>query len=547
MAFLVPAYRKLRRGDRPDVHFLERAFRYRRPARILGLVGLDEILEVLDDVRAQMLDVVAGLLFLGERPLYVLAVLVYVELRNAADLELEKPLHVVVDDVAPQLLPERLEPLDDGAAHALCRLLLFDALVDALLDADALQGPLVENVVELGEAYLEFAPDEEEKPLDVLAENLRNLHELRSAAVEDDRAGGYRLLAVGKRVERRHRLLLARAGLKLELDPDGLARQIVDFPDGDFFLLHGVLYRRRKGVGRFAPGKLRYHEFGLAVRLDLGPHLDAPEAVVVFARVHRAAELEVGEYLEGLLLDYSDFRLEKFDEIVREDRSRKPDRDSVRAEHEKKRYLRGKIHGLHLAAVVVGDEIRRLLVEDLVAGKLRQAALYVPSRGVGHPRVERAVVTLAVDEIPHPLAPELVGENDYRVAYRGVAVRMVLHRMADNVRDLGVAAVVLLPEGVHDAALDGLEAVLDGGDGARADDVGGILPEVEIVKLPHGAGARERRRGRRRRLLAALRGPGVPRREHVEIVEKTRRLRRPAILLCHIETFFRSARSAVRL
>ena len=62
---------------------------------------------------------------------------------------------------------------------------------------------------------------------------------------------------------------------------------------------------------------------------------------------------------------------------------------------------------------------------------------------------------------------------------------MVLHRMTDYVGDLGVASVILLPQRMHDAPLHGLEPVLDGGNRPRADDVGGILPEVVVEKFAH--------------------------------------------------------------
>ena len=97
--------------------------------------------------------------------------------------------------------------------------------------------------------------------------------------------------------------------------------------------------------------------------------------------------------------------------------------------------------------------------------------------------------------------------------------------------DLGVSAVVLLVEGVHDAALDWLEAVLDRRNRARADDVRRILAEVEVVKLLHRPEAGEPRLWPRRsdRLLAfrllslALRRLCRGRCEDVEIVEQARR------------------------
>ena len=143
-------------------------------------------------------------------------------------------------------------------------------------------------------------------------------------------------------------------------------------------------------------------------------------------------------------------------------------------------------------------------------------------------------------------------------------MRMVLHGVADDVGDLGVAAVVLLPERVEDAALHRLEPVLDGGDGARADDVGGVLAEVEVVEVAHRAGAGERQvRGRgsgfvargsrlvvRGLGLAACRGFGLGVRgwlaacrvrgglEQIEVVEQAGRLGRLLwVLLGHLLRF----------
>ena len=148
-----------------------------------------------------------------------------------------------------------------------------------------------------------------------------------------------------------------------------------------------------------------------------------------------------------------------------------------------------------------------------------------------HTGQERAEVSLAVYEISLALAPQLVGEDHDCVADGSVAVRVVLHRLADDVGDLGVSAVVLLVERMHDAALDWLKAVLDRWNRARADDVRRILAEVEVVKLLHWPEAGEPRlwprRSRRLALLLflslALRRLRRSGREDVEVVEQARR------------------------
>jgi hypothetical protein len=63
---------------------------------------------------------------------------------------------------------------------------------------------------------------------------------------------------------------------------------------------------------------------------------------------------------------------------------------------------------------------------------------------------------------------------------------VVFHGVADDVGDLVVAAVLELVHGVEDAALDGLEAVVDVGDGALEDDVGGVVQKPVAVEIVDG-------------------------------------------------------------
>ena len=64
---------------------------------------------------------------------------------------------------------------------------------------------------------------------------------------------------------------------------------------------------------------------------------------------------------------------------------------------------------------------------------------------------------------------------DERFAYGGVAMRVLLHGLADDVGDLVVAAVVHFAHGVQNTALYRLETVFDGRHGALEDDVRGIV------------------------------------------------------------------------
>ena len=445
-----------------------------------------------------MHEVVVHLLLLGEDVLDRLAVLVDVELGDAADRDLEQALHVVKRHVAAQLGAVRLEALDHGLLHALVRLLLLDALVDALLHEDAVEGAGVEEVVQLREADLQLAAREEHEPVHVLLQDLRDRHQLRTPRVQHDRARGDGALAVGERVERGLHLVLRLARRELQLDLDVLGGEVVDLAHLHLLLLDRVLDVVDERVRGLAPRERGDHELVLVAVLDDGAHLHLAEAVLVLAHVHDAAGLEVGVELERLLLDEGDLRLEELDEVVREDRRRKAHGDAVRAHHEEERDLRGQEHGLLLAPVVVRHEVRGLGVEHFVPREVGEAALDVTRGGGGHARVEVAVVSLAVDEVALALAPQLVREHHDRVADRRVAVRVVLHGVADDVRHLRVLPVVLLPERVEDAALDGLEPVLHRGDRARADHVGGVLAEVEVEELPERPVPRQPRRRRHR-------------------------------------------------
>ena len=76
-----------------------------------------------------------------------------------------------------------------------------------------------------------------------------------------------------------------------------------------------------------------------SLTLILRADFDLARAVLVFARVHQAAGLEIGQALERLLLENGDLRLEQLREIVRQNARGHADRDAFGAEHEQQRQL----------------------------------------------------------------------------------------------------------------------------------------------------------------------------------------------------------------
>jgi len=196
-------------------------------------------------------------------------------------------------------------------------------------------------------------------------------------------------------------------------------------------------------------------------------------------------------------------------EIVRQNLGRETNGDALGAVEQHDGELGGQRDGLLVAAVVAELPGGGLRIEGDLAGEIREPGLDVTGRcgAVAGERV--AEVSLRVDQ------HAALAHADERGADGGVAVRMVAHGGADDVGGLVEAAVVHFPKRVKDAALDGLEAIVDVRDGAVEDDVAGVVEEPVAVVLDERSVGRVfqflRRQGRRlcvdhgRRLVIAQR------------------------------------------
>ncbi len=235
-------------------------------------------------------------------------------------------------------------------------------------------------------------------------------------------------------------------------------------------------------LGRRQRGKFRDDQASALGGRDAGADAGRAQAVLHAGGVHEPALREVREHLERLLAQGADLRFEQLREVVWQDARGKAHRDAVRAKHQEQRQFAGQEDRLLVAAVIAGHERGQCLVEDLLARKIGQPALDVTRGGgivAGH---DVAEVALALDQVA------LVDERDEGIADGGIAVGMVLHRVADHVGDLDEAAVILLRERVHDPPLHRLEAVRQVGNGAFADDVGGVLQKVVVHHAPERTG-----------------------------------------------------------
>ncbi len=136
-----------------------------------------------------------------------------------------------------------------------------------------------------------------------------------------------------------------------------------------------------------------------------------------------------------------------------------------------KRELDRQGDGFLVPAVVRGRPLRGLGIEKDFQRKRSEPGLDVPGRGGVVPGKDVPPVPLGVDE--QVFLPDL----HHGVANGGIPVGVVLHGVADDVGHLVVPAVLLLPHGVQDTALDWLEAVLHMRDGTLQDHIGRILQE----------------------------------------------------------------------
>ena len=188
--------------------------------------------------------------------------------------------------------------------------------------------------------------------------------------------------------------------------------------------------------------------------------------------------------MELLAAQIADGGVANLVEVVGQHLRRQTHGDALCALCQQQRKLHGQRDGFLVAAVVGHLPFGGLRVEHHVEGKLRQASLDVSWGGGARSRQDVAPVALRVDE------QFLLAQLHQGVADTGVAVRVELHRVSHDVGHLVVAPVVHTLHRVQDAALHGLEAVLDVRNGAIQYGVGGIVQKpvlVHTAQVVHGS------------------------------------------------------------
>ena len=332
-------------------------------------------------------------------------------------------------------------------------------------------------LLQLLEPDFQLAAQQFPRAVGAAAQNLVHAHEVRLVVHDDARIRRYGDFAVGEGVQRVDRPVRRLVVADVDDDLDLIRSVVVDFLDLDFTLVVGFDDRFLDRLGRRAVGYLGDRERPLVDLVDPRADLDRPAAqsVVVPRHVAQPARREIGIELERLAAQIGDRRVDQLVEIVRQDFRRQSDGDSLDALREQQRKLDRKRHGLLIAAVVGEHPLGGLRIEHDVERELRQPRLDVPRRSGSVARQDVSPVALTVDQ--HILLTEL----HERVADRSVAVRMVLHRRADDICDLVVASVVEFAHRMQDAPLHRLQSVVDVRHGTFQNHIRGIVQKPVLV------------------------------------------------------------------
>ena len=197
------------------------------------------------------------------------------------------------------------------------------------------------------------------------------------------------------------------------------------------------------------------------------------------------AEFEVGARLVLGFIDEGDAGVDDFGEVVRRDVGGHADGDARAAIDQQVGDPGGQDGGFERGLVVVGRHVDGVGVDvgEHLAGDASEAALGV-THGGRRVAIDGAEVALAID---HGIAEgEILRKADHGVVDSGIAVGMVVaHDVADDLGGLGEFLVELqahLLHAIEDAAMDGLEAVADVGQGAANDDRHGVV-EITAAHL----------------------------------------------------------------
>ena len=150
-------------------------------------------------------------------------------------------------------------------------------------------------------------------------------------------------------------------------------------------------------------------------------------------------------------------------------------RDTFHALRQQQRELDRQMNRLVFATVVTLHPLGRLGVENGLEGELGESCLNITGRSGTVSGEDIAPVTLTVYQ------QVFLTQLNERIADRGIAVRVVLHGLTDDIGYLVVLAVIDRLHGMQNAALNRLETILNSRYSAFQYHIRSIVQEPILV------------------------------------------------------------------
>ena len=435
------------------------------------------MLEVMDGIFGEVGQVVLGLLDVHVDVGNLLFGFLDVEDGNLAHGLLTQFQHMLAGNLLAEKLAVRIKPSLDAGHLVIPRgeVFLFKYLVDALLEEYLFQRHPVPTVFQFCQLDFQFLPQQVAGAEGRVAQNLAGGHEDGFVVHDDTGLRREAYLATGEGVEGIDHLVGRNTGREVAHNLHFGSGVVVHLLDFDFPLLVGFQYTLNQHVGGDA---VRYlgDDDGLAFLVVVHFGADAQAAaqggIVVFGDIYQPSRGEVGIDDKRLVAQDADGGFQQLAEVVRKNHRGERDGDALGALRQQQRELDGQRHRLLLAAVIAGFPLGGLGVEHHLLGEFRQTGLDITASSRPIAREDVAPVTLTVNQ------QVLLHHVDQRIVDGGVAMGMVEHGGTHDIGHFGETAVIGLFHGVQDATLHRFEAVVDVGNRAVQDNIGGIINPI---------------------------------------------------------------------
>ena len=468
-------------------------------AREAGSVLLLYIRKHIDGVGDKVGKFVPYLLDLFVDLAEFLLVLFNIEPGDTAHRQCQKFVDILIGDIAQQQMTERCQSGMDFAVFLLLTAALFDLLVDTVFKEYLRERFGMMQFILAVEVDFEFLLQISDQFFHIAAEYLTYTQLYRFAVAYHHDARRYGNGTVGVHIQPLQGLFRRVTACRRDPYMHMICREVINAGNADLIpfggAFNGCHQRFRCAGGRYLPDD-KVAPFDI----DFGAENDPAVAVVVFADIHQRSLLEVREKFKRSAFKNGDLRVDKLVEVVRQYASRHTDSDTVTSEHEQTRQFGGQHDRFLLPSVIVGNETGDVVVEHRFVSEFGQRTLSITSGGGGAAGKDISEVALFGDEIGDveklslflpglPVAETvfdnaaLVGKYHQRISDRSIAVRMIVHGVADDVGYFLGPAVINLIQSPQNTTLDRFQSVVDIGDGAGTDDVAGIIEEVPVEHL----------------------------------------------------------------